>query len=143
MPITKDYRILACNNAVRSNKQLIIMTYISEEEEELLDKGKTLILTRGDKTLKVEINKTYCYGEIDFTNGSDDMETIDNFDFLNYLGSFKGIPIHADYNYETHSCCSPVKGLRWSETFHPSVVAQYAHGCLGKPQRVVLFYQLI
>lgn len=143
MPITKDYRILAYNNNVHSSKQLTIMTYISEEEEAQLDKGKTLILKRGDKTLKVEINKTYCYGEIDFTNGSDDMEQIDTFDFLNYLGSFKGVPIHADYNYETHSCCSPVKKIRWTETFHPSVVAQYAHGCLGKPQRVVLFYQLI
>ena len=51
MPITKDYRILACNNAVRNNKQLIIMTHISEEEEELLDKGNTLIFTRGDKFL--------------------------------------------------------------------------------------------
>ena len=142
MPITKTYRILSCDKEIR-NKKMTVMTYISEEEEELLDKGKSLTLIRGDRTFKIEYNTIYCYGKVDFTTGSDDMETIEDIQSLNHLSKYKPMPIYADYNYENHECRSPLKRCRWTETFHPSIVAQYAHGCLGKPERIIIFYMFV
>ena len=114
------------------------MTYISEEEEAALDKGEVLTLKRGNRTMTVMPNHLYCYGEVDFSTNSDDMYQIEDFHFLDYLGA-KGLHIYSDYHYDTHECHSPLPQCRWTETWNPAEIAQYAHGCLGKPQRIVLF----
>lgn len=114
------------------------MTYISEKEEIALDKGETINLKRGNRTWTITTRNIYCYGEVDFNTGSEDMKQIDTFDFLNYLGGV-GLHIYSDYHYDTHECHSPIKNCRWTETWHPAKIAQYAHGCLKKPQRIVLF----
>lgn len=118
------------------------MTYISEEEESLIDRGKTLNLQRGDAEFTIESYDIYCYGEVNFDLSSDDMYKIDNLNFLDYLKGASGYPICSDYDYESHTCKSPISCYRITETWHPSVLARYAHGCLGKPQRIVLFKHL-
>lgn len=139
MPITKNYRILTYDNRNKVKREITVMTYISEEEESHIDKGETLLLTRGDRHLTVEVRRVYCYGEVDFSTGSDDFNQIDTFSFLDYLTGFTGLPIYANYDYKTHTCRIPEHKLYWAETWSPAIVAQYAHGCLGKPQRIVLF----
>lgn len=114
------------------------MTYITEAEELELDKGKQLILKRGNRNFTVDKNNIYCYGNVDFSEGSDDMKQIATFSFLDYLGAV-GIHIPSDYHYDTHECHSPLRCYRWTETWRPEVLAKYAHGCLGKPERIVLF----
>lgn len=115
------------------------MIPISEQEEKSIDniKDSTLKFKRGDLSFSVKMKDIYCYGEVDFTN-KEDLNQIDSFDFLDHLG-ISGIYIWSQYDYETHSCKTPNKRLLWTETWRPSVVAQMAHGYLGKPQRILLF----
>ena len=114
------------------------MTYITEEEEQKLDDGKELILKRGNVSFQIHGNNIYCYGEVDFHEGSDDCKQIATFNFLNYLHE-KGICIPSDYDYEHHVCNSPINKYRWTETWNPDDLARYAHGCLNKPNRIILF----
>lgn len=118
------------------------MIPIDEKEEKDIDNisDSTLTFNRGDTTFHVTMKNIFCYGEVDFTN-IDDLNQIDSFGFLDYLG-IQGIHIYSRYNYKTHSCSSPKKHLLWSETWRPSVVAQMAHGYLGKPQRILLFREI-
>ena len=141
MPIYQDYYILI-SRIDDKRKEQVIMTYITEEEEQELDNSKELILERGNTLFQVHGNNIYCYGEVDFHEGSDDCKQIATFNFLNYLG-WKGIVIPSDYHYDTHECHSPIKSYRWTETWKPDVLARYAHGCLNKPQRIVLFRRLL
>lgn len=119
------------------------MIPISEQEEKSIDdiKDSTLKFRRGDISFSVKMKNIYCYGEVDFTN-KEDLNQIDSFDFLDHLGS-SGIYIWSQYNYKTHSCKAPNRKLLWTETWRPSVVAQIAHGYLGKPQRILLFNNYI
>jgi hypothetical protein len=142
MPISRDYHILSYNKEPKIKKEMVVMTYISKEEEILIDKGETVILKRGKCTWLVYPNNVYCYGEVDFHTNSDDMKQIDTFNFLDYLG-WSGIPVYSNYHYETHECCGTTRACGWTETWHPAIVAQYAHGCLDKPQRIVLFKVIV
>ena len=141
MPIFQDYYILI-SRIDDKRKEQVIMTYITEEEEQKLDDSEELILERGNMSFQINYNNIYCYGEVDFHEGSDDCKQIATFNFLNYLG-WKGIVIPSDYYYDTHECHTPIKPYRWRETWKPDVLARYAHGCLNKPQRIVLFRRLL
>uniref|UniRef100_A0AAU8MJT9 Uncharacterized protein n=1 Tax=Geladintestivirus 5 TaxID=3233137 RepID=A0AAU8MJT9_9CAUD len=141
MPIFQDYYILISRTDT-SHKEQVIMTYITEEEEQKLDEGKELILKRGNASFQIHGNNVYCYGEVDFHKGSDDCKQIATFNFLDYLG-WKGIVIPSDYDYDLHECHSPLKCYRWTETWKPDVLVRYVHGCLNKPKRIVLFRKLL
>lgn len=115
------------------------MTWISKSEESKIDhlRNNILTLVRGDKTFEITSNKIYCYGQVDFNN-DDDLDIIDNFKFLNHLTD-RGVAIYSRYDYNTHTCKSTSKRLMWKECFSPAELATYAHGMLGKPERIVLF----
>ena len=117
------------------------MTYITEDEETIIDnlKDGILKLNRGNRTFSISMKQIHCYGEVNFHN-QDDLNTIENFNFLNYLDEV-GIHIYSRYNYETHSCSSPKRYLLLTETWSPSELAKMAHGYIGKPQRIILFNQ--
>ena len=138
MPITQTYRIL-CNNRESLKRHQVIMTHISKEEEHIIDKivNAHILLIRGDKQFKITKKQIYCYGEVDF-NSEEDLDQIDKFDFLNYLGS-RGLAVPSDYDFETHSCYPETKGVKWTETWTPSIITKYAYACLNKPKRIVLF----
>lgn len=118
------------------------MIPIDEEEEKLIDNIDKQVFTfhRGDKSFSVSMKNIYCYGEVDF-NDKDTLDKIENFTFLDYLIS-NGIRIYAKYDYETHSCSSPINKLKWAETFSPAELTKMAHGYLGKPKRILLFNEL-
>lgn len=141
MPIFQDYHILVSRTDV-NHKEQVIMTYITEEEEQKLDESKELVIERGNIIFKVHHNNIYCYGEVNFKEGSDDCKQIATFNFLDYLG-WKGVMLPSDYHYDTHECHSPLTSYRWYETWQPDVLARYAHGCLNKPERIVLFRRLL
>lgn len=119
------------------------MIPISEQEEKDIDniKNSTLKFQRGTMSFSVSMKDIYCYGEVDFTS-IEDLNQIDSFNFLDYLGA-SGINIYSNYDYETHSCKAPNRRLLWTETWHPAIVAQMAHGYLGKPQRILLFNECV
>lgn len=139
MPISKDYHIVHFNKTNRLNKEIIVMTSISKEEEDLLDEGKDIEINRGNRTFIIKHKKLYCYGEVDFTNGSNDLTEINTFNFLEHLDNFTGVCICSDYDYEHHECHSPIEQYRYIHTWQPAKLCQYAHACLKKPKRIVLF----
>lgn len=138
LPTCQDYRIL-CSSISGRTVRSTIMIPISEQEEKNIDNIRDSILKfqRCNMSFSVRMKDIYCYGEVDFTN-KEDLNQIDSFNFLDHLGA-TGIHIWSQYDYKTHSCKAHNKKLLWTETWHPSVVAQMAHGYLGKPQRILLF----
>lgn len=141
MPIFQDYHILI-SRIDTNHREQVIMTYITEEEEQKLDESKELVIERGNMIFQVHHNNIYCYGEVNFKEGSDDCKQIATFNFLDYLG-WKGVMLPSDYHYDTHECHSPFTSYRWYETWQPDVLARYAHGCLNKPERIILFRRLL
>lgn len=139
MPTSQDYHILF-NNCSISNRKLVVLTHLSEEEENLIDnlENKSINIVRGNKTFNINHNQIYCYGEIDLLD-KQDRDAVSKFNFLNQLGAV-GYPIYSRYDYKTHTCSSPKKHPLWTETWDPLDLVLYAHGALGKPNRVILFY---
>lgn len=138
LPITPDYRILNINKSVLGTKRTIMIP-IDEEEENLIDNidKSVLIFHRGNRSFSVSMKDIYCYGEVDF-NDSNTISKIEKFKFLNYLIDV-GIRIYSRYDYNTHSCSSPIRNALWAETFNCATLAKMAHGYLGKPKRILLF----
>ena len=49
------------------------------------------------------------------------------------------VHIPLNYDYDTHTCKTPTKMYQTRETDDIGAMAQYAHGRLGKPDKVVIF----
>lgn len=137
MPTRTDYYVITSRSFSSANKELIVMIPISEEEETKLDKGH-LCCERGNIKFDIYASDIICYGEIDFSNNSDDLKVISTMNWLDHL-SLHGICVPSDYNYEEHCCYSPIKTFRYYDTMNPAIVARYVHAYLGKPQRCCLF----
>ena len=140
MPISKDYQTVIyhtnmTNKEGRPTEQVrILMAPITEKEEALLDKGKAISITRGGITFDLDKDNIFSYGEVDFHDGTED------YDALNELIPFKDIVhIPLNYDYDTHTCKTKTKCYQTYETDNIGAMAQYAHGRLGKPKRVVIF----
>lgn len=128
--ITPDYD--------RQARRRIIMTYITEDEEKDLDAGNTISIQRGDVMFTIQPNEVECYGVIDFNKDSDDMDVIADFHWFTTLG-MAGVWVPSRYSYKKHCAYSDLPVPRIYDTFKPEVVAQYAHGCIGKPERCIIF----
>lgn len=136
-----DYHILCTNRKIR-DAILTIMTYITEEEEAILDaKDRPLHLDRGNKLFDIDMSDVYCYGEIDLKD-EETLDTISRFKFLNHL-DFGGLHIPSGYHYDSHTCvarkCKPL----YKETWDTVQVFKLAHGILNKPKRIVLFNKIV
>lgn len=140
-PLMKNYLTLDRSKTINCTTE-VILTHISEEDETFIDnmgKDSVLTLERGKRTFNVTPNQIYCYGEVDFNN-NDDLVQIEHFNFI--TKELAGYRIPANYNYDTHSAKSPnKKSCLYTETWSSSLLTKYAHGCLGKPDRILLFYQ--
>lgn len=137
---SQNYHIL-CSHKDGPRTIRTVMTWITEEDEKEIDnlKDGVLIIERGNKTFKIINKEIHCYGFVDF-NSKEDLDIIDKFKFLDYL-SHVGVKIPSNYNYDLHSCESPIKRMLWTETWSPSELAKLSHGILNKPERIILFTQ--
>lgn len=135
MPITPHYHTLI---NVRSNGKykVVIMSSLSSDEEKDLDNNDRVTIKRGDKIFNINYKDVYCYGDVDLY--SDDLDVMEEFDFCKHLIGV-GKRIYANYDYETHTCSSNCKRAKWTETTNPIDLIIYAHGCLGKPKKIILF----
>lgn len=122
----------------KKEKESVIMSYITEEEEHELDKNGFISILRGGITFNIYSYDVYCYGEINFEPDSDDYATIATFNWLSHL-DLLGVVIPANYNYEKHVAYSDTGKLKWYDTVRPEVYAQYVHGVLNKPKRTIIF----
>ena len=138
MPISKDYQTVIyhtnmTNKEGRPTEQVrILMAPITEKEEALLDKGKAFTIHRGDLSFSLNSDNVFAYGEVDFHKGTEDYENIGS--LIPYRDRIH-LPLH--YDYDTHK--TKIKRYQTYETDNIGAMAQYAHGRLGKPKRVVIF----
>lgn len=119
------------------------MTHINEDEEKFIDDmgSHHIVLERGKRKFVVSSNQIYCYGDVDFNN-KEDLEQIESFNFVTRI--FQGFIIPAEYNYDKHVALSDNnKFYKYTETWSESKIAKYAHGCLGKPKKIIIFYNSI
>ena len=137
MPSDRAYYVMSSHFSNNKGKESIIMIPITEDEEHKLDKG-SLNVVRDNQKFLISSDNIICYGDIDFSNSSEDMDVISGMNWLNHL-SLQGIVVPSDYDYENHCCYPPGKYIRYYDTTNPAIVAQYAHGCLGKPERCCIF----
>lgn len=138
----KDYQIIDSHFDNRLRRDIII-TYITKDEEDKLDSGRTLIIKRGDKQFKITSKDYYCYGSIDFNTGSDDYNTLASFKLIKLRDGMRGFYIPSNYNYNTHSATSDRPKGRWYDTLKSEKVCQYLHGVLGKPEKTIIFKQIV
>ena len=137
MPIMTDALVISCRSISKTEKEVILIAAITEEQEKELDKG-FLKYKDSKSTFNIDSSCKPIYGPIDFTTGSDDYNVIETMNWLDHLTSI-GIIVPSDYNYEEHCCYSPYKRPRYYDTTNPAIVAQYKYACLGKPERVCIF----
>ena len=115
----------------------VIMTYLTKDEEDRLDKRESFTIERGGKTLPVGPANVKYYGEIDFRNGSDDYKVLEE-SRLFFPMEFQGVSIPANYDYNLHCCYSEERKSKWFDTVNAALICQYAHGIINKPKRVVI-----
>lgn len=139
MPIYRDYHIIYRNTNSISPFNIII-THLSKEEEIKLEslKDDNIILVRGNKTFNVSKKKIFCYGDIDFNN-EDDIAIINNIKFVND----KPIHLPSDYDFASHECRPKTKGVKYYESWDEAKICKYAYACIGKPNKIILFYTKI
>lgn len=140
MPVDPTYKLI---NVKKSplQKEHFIITGISEDEYKMVKHSETLSITRGNCNFTINPDDIFCFGPIDFHEGSEDCKELDTFNWLDDLIG-KGIGIPSRYNYDKHECSSPINKYLFTETFRNSTLCRYLHGCLGKPQYTLIFREI-
>lgn len=139
MPIFKEYQTIVRKDLGGNTKIRVMMSYLTQEEENLIDANKTIHIKRGELTFDLSPKDIEFYGDVDFSYESDDYYRVDDTTWISSLSDITPIPIPSKYNYKEHTCKSPKPQYLWTETYSPARVAQYRHACLGKPNKVVIF----
>lgn len=136
MPLSTNYQVIT-SPIKNVNRNYVIMTYLTKDEENLLDTGNQIQLVRDDHSVVLSIKDVYIYGEIDFTHGSDDMQGLNKLDPAGAMSN--DIIIPSKYNYEKHSCSSPINKYLFTLANSSEDVFRYRHGCLNKPKLSIIF----
>jgi len=117
----------------------INITSITEEEELKIDKGETISIIRDGIKYTINNKSVFCYGNIDFSNGSEDLNVIEDFNWFRYETKPYYFPANIDYKNSLVWCKSSKHYANWTETFNSAIVAQYLHCRIGKPERSIIF----
>lgn len=141
LPVRNDYYSLVSKKRLNKHSECVVMSFITEKEEKLIDEGHSIRIKRGNISFIIKPEDIYCYGIIDLHHGSEDMDVISTFNWLDHLNML-GVCVPANYNYNTHTCVSDIKKVQWYDTTKCDVLAQYAHGFIGKPERTIIFRQI-
>lgn len=125
------------NSCDISSSIRIVITRITEEEEKDLDNNKSILIKRGSNQFDINPDNCIAFGDLDLSPNSKDIKTLCNSKvFSNFdINLF----VLSKYNYDTHTVTSDIRGGRWHTTKDPNVFLPYIHGCIGKPERVVIF----
>lgn len=134
--VRKDYFSIISRTSKGRNDS-VIMTYLTEKEEHDLDEHIPIEIERGGVKFNIEPDSVLYYGEIDF-DSDEDLNLISHANWFNNV-LLLGYCLPANYDYDKHCCYSPKKVPLWYDTVRPDFVAQYLHGCLGKPKRSLIF----
>ena len=141
MPVFTEYQIIISRIIDMHTKHCIVIAPITEEQELKIDNAETINIQTQVVKFVINPNKVIFYGNIDFSESSEDMDTLSEVSWLNTFE--RGISIPSDYNYKEHVCNSPINVCRYTQTFRPEVLTKYKYACLGKPDRCVIFNHII
>ena len=122
----------------REKRRRFIIAPLTEQQEEDLDNNKVINLIRGDVIFTIGPNDVEYYGIIDFSDDSADMDVLATAHWFN-TSDIIGTWIPSNYNYEEHIALSDLAIPRIYDTCKPEIIAQYGHGCIGKPERCIIF----
>ena len=119
----------------------IIMAPISEEQECKLEIGEGFNIETDRGTFHVHPDLCYAYGELDLSPNSSDINDMYNQHWFdkNHIC----IKLFTGYDYNTHTITSEIQGGRWYDTNNLKLFLPYLHGCIGKPQRIVIFKEYL
>ena len=140
MPVDMSFKTISVHVSPGVREQFII-TGITEKENAAIKRSENIDITRGEFKFHITPDDILCFGDIDFSDGSEDLKELDTFNWLEHLG-MKGVTIPGNYDYEEHTCYSNKSVIMHRETFRNSVLCQYLHGCLGKPKYTLIFRRL-
>ena len=119
----------------------IVIVGITEEEERKLNEGETISIQKDGTNFNINPDLCFAYGELNLSPNSKDINTIhENNLFANYPVN---ISMVSEYNYDTHTVTSDIRGGRWYYSNNPKVYLPYLHGCIGKPKRVAIFKEYV
>lgn len=137
LPIFKDFVIV---HFLIKDKipHRIIMAPITEKDEFFIDANDFIQLTIKDKPRRIDKNNILFYGNIDFSVDSRDLDIIEHMNLIP-LTDGRGYSIPAYYNYKEHNALGNEKGPYHYDTIRTDLVLKYKHGCLGKPERVIVW----
>ena len=140
MPVDPTYKVISVHDSPNS-KEIFIITGINELEYNKLKNSNDLNIVRGNCEFYISPDDVLCFGDINFSEGSDDCKELDTFSWLEHLVA-QGVGIPSKYNYDKHECTSPINKYLITETFRNSTLCRYIHGWLGKPQFTLIFREL-
>lgn len=149
-PCIKDFSYLYIVRPFeKGNGELrCIITYLTDIEEKLLDSGETITIKRKSITrdqhdiyFVVDPNNCFGYGDLKFDNSNNDLNNMEKLDWFRRY--YVDIFIPTNYNYENHTVTSDIKGGRYYDTSNPKIFLPFMHGCLNKPEKVVIFREYL
>lgn len=119
----------------------VVMTEISEREEQLLDSGKSLLLNRGRLSFNVDPDFCYAYGNLNIRPGSDELIQMNDADWFTrfYIRQF----LPSEYDFDNHIIHSDLPCGRWYDTDSLKSFLPYLYNCINHPERVVIFKEYL
>lgn len=114
------------------------MAPITEKQEYLLDEADSLDIVIDGVTRTIDKRSIYFYGKINFDEDGNDMAIAENMELIPIIDT-RGYSIPSRYNYNKHTAIGNEKGPYHYDTIRTDLVLKYKHGCLGKPERVVVW----
>lgn len=119
----------------------VVMTEISYEEEQLLDSGKSLLLTRGGLSFSIDPYFCFAYGALNINPNSDELSQMDKADWFERYSIRQFVP--SEYDFENHCIHSDRRLGRWYDTRSIKTYLPYLYNCINHPERVVIFKEYL
>lgn len=118
----------------------ILMAPITEQQEFHLDNNDSITIVINNEERTIEKKKVFFYGNIDFSADSDDLAVIENMNLIP-RDSMRGVCIPSKYSYKNHTAVGNYIGPYWYDTTRTDLLLKFKHGCLGKPERIIVWQE--
>lgn len=116
------------------------MSYLTEKEEDVIDKTNKITINRGNKKFNIEKGDILGYGKLDLSKDSVDSQILRNQTWLLDLMPGKLVPV---FNYNKSLIKRRGSYIQRTETWNVEYLCKYGHCCLDKPERVIIFKMTI
>lgn len=126
------------NNGVQ-----VVMIGITKEQETKLINNENIIIETDRGVFNIIPDLCYVYGNLNLSPDSSDIETLRKGKIFNDLIINIAVPSKSEYDYKTHSITSNKQTGTWYNTHYVEDYLPYLHGCIGKPERIVIFKEYL